>query len=401
MSRGDFVAHPRHPVTGKQFTVRGRTQRELDAQLYQIESLRKELQLASDLGGDERARRKKLELVRARVDEAVRRVRFGVVTLGRAARAYAQREDLAPNTRRRIESTIASPLAELAEEELAALDGARLASTFAKLARAHEASYVGTIWRTLRAIARHAAERGWIGQVPWGSWRPRKAGGGASRPPRECCRDERELRRLLEHAYRADTHPEGWGAIAPGPYRALRAKIAAGAMLGLRQGELAGLRWHDVDEARGVVSVVRQWAGAPIKAKERAEVAASHRELFGYLRWHRAETAALLGREPGPDEPLFPAPSGGHYAAGECLATRDLRQCVESAHLNEPLRWSPHSLRDTFVTLASRAHRGDLVKLAQLARHASVSSLVRYLRAWERSHGVVLVEPRPLPELPP
>jgi integrase len=29
-------------------------------------------------------------------------------------------------------------------------------------------------------------------------------------------------------------------------YRALEAKIATAALLGLRQGELAGLRWYDI-----------------------------------------------------------------------------------------------------------------------------------------------------------
>jgi hypothetical protein len=42
-----FVAHPRHPLTGKQFTLRARTKRELEAYLAHLDKLREGLRLGT------------------------------------------------------------------------------------------------------------------------------------------------------------------------------------------------------------------------------------------------------------------------------------------------------------------------------------------------------------------
>jgi integrase len=367
------VATPCHPLTGQRFRVRARTERELESYMHRIDSLREGL---------------RLEMVSAEdVDRQLRRLRFGRLTLARAARSYARREDLADNTRRRIESVIAGPLFDLAAEELDALDGPRLAAHFDKLARVLARSSFSAVWRTLRAIVRHAAEKGWTARSPWGTWRPRQRAGQAGRKPRECARTRRELALLLAAARELDARQDA-------PYRALEAKIATAAHLGLRQGELAGLRWYDVSPDRHIVAVRRQWDGRPLKAGDAAELEGDP-ELFEALELHAArlglpprgrgynEDAERYARECA-GNPLFPAPAGGPYTSGECLSTRDLRMCVRVAHLNDPSAWSPHSLRDTFVTLEAQRHGGDLARIAIRTRHRSIASLVRYLRAFER-----------------
>ena len=355
-----FVATPSHPLTGKRFRVRARTERELAAYLHRIDTLREDLRLGMQSADD--------------VDRQLRRLRHGAITLARAARSYAAREDLAENTRRRILSVIAGPLEAVASDELDALDGARLAPLFDRIARTHSRSSHGVIWRTLRAIVRHAAERGWTARVPWGSWRPRARAGQEGRAPRELARSEAELARLLAAAAELD---------ASEPiYRALEAKIAAAALLGLRQGELAGLRWYDVYPKRLTVGIRRQYGGAPVKAGDSAELDAPAL-LFALLERHRVRSAPADS-----GAPVFPSPAGGHYTRGECLSTRDLRACATRAHLDKPSSWSPHSLRDTFVNLEAQRHPGDLRRLADRTRHRSISSLVRYLRTFERArHG--------------
>jgi len=359
-----LVAYPRHPLTGRQFTVRGRTERELQAYLHAIHSMRQEL---------------RLELITpAEVDRKLRRLRFGTVTLSKAAHAYARRPDLAKRTRERVESTIAGPLSELAGEELDALDGPRLAPLFDRLATRMSRGYLVTTWRTLRAIVRYAAERGWTARVPWGAWRPRARAGKPGRALRECARSEAERDRIIAAAAELDEL---------GPYRAVAPKIAAAAHLGLRQGELAGLRWGDVDWSRGLVTVGRQWRDRELKgAADIAEIAAPP-ALFELLLRHRARLdpdAAANGK------PVFPAPGGGAYASGECLSTRDLRSAVVRAGL-EAASWSPHSLRDTFATLEAKRVQGDLAAVALRTRHRSLSALVRYLRPLERAAAAPLL----------
>jgi integrase len=366
--------------------VRARTERELESYLHRIDSLREEL---------------RLDIVTAEdVDRKIRRLRFGSVTLGRAARSYVQRTDVAQNTRRRIESAIRSSLAELAAEELDALDGPRLSRHFDKLAGRMAQSSLGQIWRTLRAIVRHAAEKGWIARVPWGTWRPRARAGGEGRALRECCRTADELAQLLSAAGHLD--------VLEAPYRALEAKVACAALLGLRQGELAGLRWYDTYPDRGTVAIRRQWDDRPLKTWERAELAAPP-ALFLALERHRVRLglpprgrgynadAVAFGKHAG--DPLFPSPSGGHYPSGECLSTRDLRAIARGAALNTLSAWSPHSLRDTFVTLEAQRAGGDFAKLASRTRHRSIASLVRYLRRFDRA-VLVAVAGAELPALP-
>jgi hypothetical protein len=381
-----FVATPCHPLTGARFRVRARTERELESYLHRIDTWREELKL-SMLTPDE-------------VDRKLRRLRFGSTTLGRAARSYVQRTDVAPNTRRRIESAIRSSLAELAGEELDALDGPRLSRHFDKLAGRMAQSSLGQIWRTLRAIVRHAAEKGWIARVPWGTWRPRQRAGGEGRELRECCRTVDELAALLGAAGTLDA--------AGGPYRALEPKIACAALLGLRQGELAGLRWYDTYPDRGTVAIRRQWDDRPLKTWERAELAAvpmlflvleRHRERLGLPPRGRGYNAEAVAFAEHAGEPLFPAPGGGHYASGECLSTRDLRAAARAAALDNLSAWSPHSLRDTFVTLEAQSSGGDLAKLASRTRHRSIASLVRYLRRFDRAVLVAASGPE-LPALP-
>ena len=366
-----FVAWPRHPLTGRQFRVSAYTQRELDAYLQRISSLGEDLRLGMASAAD--------------VDRALRRVVHGPVTLERAALAYAARPNLANNTRRRVESFLARGGRPLAAVELDALDGARLQAWIDALAaRRLASSSIGTLWRTLRAIVRYAAARGWIGQAPWGVWRPMLRGVGSSRRPgREALRSPDELARLLAAAIAHDDEQRGPGSGECTP------KIAAHVFLGLRRAELAGLRWPDVLWSSAQVAIARQYDGARLKTKTPATLAAPD-TLFAILAMHRAalERVGLYA----PDGPVFPqarysTPGNPRaYTQGECLTIRSLRSVVRRAQLPNPDRWSLHSLRDSFVTLESRGLTlGELAGLAERSRHASASSLLRYLRAHSRA----------------
>lgn len=361
------VASPRHPLTGKQFRVSARSERALAAYLHQIEIISEELRLGMRSAAD--------------VDRVLRRVVHGPVTLERAARAYMARPQLAKNTRRRVASFLASAGASLRARELDTLAGDVLEPWIDALKTRLAGTTIATHWRTLRAIGRYASVRGWIGVAPWGSWRPMLR--GARRlPRREAARTLAELARLLEAARALDAAGSpGFGCVA--------IKIAVVVLLGLRRGELAGLRWSDVDAEAGTISIARQYDTAETKQRAIATLRAPA-ELFLLLGDHAEAMRArglYLPRGPVFPQERYSRPGAPRpYAQGEVLTRGALRSAVERAGLPEPRRWTCHSLRDSFVTLeADSAQAADLPSLAERSRHASVASLVRYLRALSRA----------------
>ena len=381
--RGRCVARPRHPVTGRPMYVSAATPGQLAAYVNAITRMREDLR-AGAVSADEVTR--KLERRRH-------------VTLERALRGYME-TDIAANTRRRVASSLSTHLAELAPLELHDLDAARMGKWIEGLRRKGLAgATVRLQWRTVGAALRYASERGWIARAPWGTWRPSARGGrpGSDRLPREATRTPRELHELLEAARWLDATDD---RAFP---RGLEARIGCAALLGLRQGELAGLRWSDVDFEGGAVAIVRQ-GGGELPKQRTVDVLQGAARLFEVLsRWRFTLKAGIFGLY-DPAGPVFPWPM--HYAGlaivarpyparAEVLTSTALRRAVVRAGLPNPDRWTPHSLRDSFVTLEAAASGGDLARVAPRYR-GTVRSLVRYLRALERGPAAA----RPGFELP-
>lgn len=394
-ARARFTARPRHPVTGAQLFVSAATAAELARRVGAVQAMRGDLRVGLTTP--------------EQVTDKLARMRHGAVTLERAARSYME-SGLAPNTRRRVASALATHLRELAPLELGELEAPRLVRWVERLRGGRLAASTITLqWRTLRAVVRHAAERGWIARAPWGAWRPSPARGGRAgrdRLPREAARSPRELAELLAAARILDTltssrtqtidEPHGrLGDLAP--------KIGAAALLGLRQGELAALRWTDVDAPARAVTIARAGGGegGPTKART-VDVLEASPVLFELLEVHRLELEDRGLYDPG--GPVFPSERRSipgttvapYPERAEVLSAAALRRAVRRAELPAPERWTPHSLRDSFVTLENAGAGGDLRAVAARSRHASLGSLVRYLRARERT-----ARPAPFFELPP
>lgn len=384
MSRAprSHVAHPRHPLTGRQFRVSARTKGELQALLTHVDSMRIALRLGMK-SEDE-------------IDRSLRRLVHGSTTIARAGAAYMAQRDVADNTRKAIASFLRDAGKPLATLEIADLSAGRVQGWLDKLGdRGVSMTTRESYWRRLRSIVRFAAEREWIGRSPWGPWKPTFRGKGRVRL-REAARNLGELARMLAAAGDIDAERAARGLVPD-----LEPKIATAASIGLRQGELAGLRWSDLDVRALTIRVARQWdSDCPPKGKKIKELSAS-RALFELLARYQ-DTLAALGLY-APDGPIFPmAKRPGDrgpraYQKGECLSRGSIRRVVKRAQLPNAKAWSAHSLRDTFATLEERAH--DLETLAERTRHASIASLVRYLRGARREG------PAPagfaLPERPP
>src|SRR5208337_2970411 len=299
-------------------------------------------------------------------------------TVVQAVRA-ASRAASSPATSRRLQSFASVVGSKLAELELDQVDAGELARWEEWLrSRSYARSSIGTAWRTLRAVYRFAALRGWIDRLPWGAWRPSTRPSGKPRPEREAARTVEELVELLRAARAIDVEREDRGLLGD-----VEPKMASASLLGLRQGELAGMRWPDLDRSACTVTIARQWRGSATKTLRRHVVRALP-ELFSILESYRSRLRShgLFGHL-GPVFPMRSSMPGRPraYRGGECLTRGDLRLAVQRAQLPHPFSWSPHSLRDTFASLEAHGHGGDLKAVMQRTRHASIASLVRYLRS--------------------
>lgn len=148
-------------------------------------------------------------------------------------------------------------------------------------------------------------------------------------------------------------------------------------MTGLRRGEVVGLRWEDVDLARGTVGVVRQLQSHPGQGMVESEPksAASRRTLMldhttlGVLRRHRhgqQTQAAERGLDWDPQGYVFTAVRGGPMAPERL--SRLFRTLNTKSGL-PPVRF--HDLRHGAATLALAA--GVELKVVQaMLGHASI-----------------------------
>ena len=189
------------------------------------------------------------------------------------------------------------------------------------------------------------------------------------RLPRECCRTPEELARLIEAGDRVGFR--------------VGDKIALAAGLGLRARELAQLRWGAFDFQRATVRLESSGKSAP------TVVALPEFLIHRIGIWaFGVDPSALLF-------PLLRMRAGQLEQPREVLTRGQLRAAVVEAGLPHPERWSPHSLRDTFITLEHRRNGGDFAATARASRHRSLSSLVRYLRELERAEPPAAALPGP------
>lgn len=143
--------------------------------------------------------------------------------------------------------------------------------------------------------------------------------------------------------------------------------ILTGLLLGLRVGEVAGLKWEDIDFEAGIVKVRRQVQRYNGKLREELPKSRSGitdlplpRALERYLREHPTDSVYL-----------FPNVSGGAWEPATIY--REMMACCKAAKLLD-VKGKPnpcfHSLRTTYVTLGNRAAVSIKAKQAA-ARHST------------------------------
>ena len=187
-------------------------------------------------------------------------------------------------------------------------------------------------------------------------------------PPRErslehLTADEaaRLLREAERHA-RETASPTWWSRFAA---------FSIALRLGLRRGEIFGLRWSDVDIEGGHLVVARSYRLTPKSNKPR-HLPLPH-ELAALLREWRPHCPKT------PDGVICPLHHNGDWRMSSPRASHALDELLQAAGC-KPLARGFHALRHTFATHFVRSG-GSLVALQQLLGHSDISTSMIYAHA--------------------
>lgn len=132
------------------------------------------------------------------------------------------------------------------------------------------------------------------------------------------------------------------------PHR-VKAFTALGAYCGLREGEIFGLRWSDLDLKAGFVNVQQQYTHGrfgEVKTEAGKRTVGLDRDVIGMLRTWKLR----LGRA-GPLDLVLPSTDGTPMSASNFL-NREFRKALDGAGLP---RVTAHSLRHTFASVLKSA----------------------------------------------
>jgi len=244
----------------------------------------------------------------------------------------------------------------------------------------------------LAAVLEAAVERDLIGR------NPAKGRGRRVRertPARSYLDTAEQIGALLEAAGRLDRE-----ALPDHRHVERRAIVATLTLAGLRIGELAALRWQDVDLATGWLHV-----GAAKTDAGRRRV-----KVRGALRDELATVKARSGHT-GPADPVFVTRTGGRSSVDN-LRSRVVNPAVEAASAwlvaqgSAPLpgRVTPHSLRRTFASVLYALGENPAVVMAEMGHTDPGLALRIYAQAMRRDDAEqdrvrALLEGRQLAEI--
>jgi integrase len=141
--------------------------------------------------------------------------------------------------------------------------------------------------------------------------------------------------------------------------------VATAFYCGLRKGELASLRWSDVDLEGGRIAVTRSWT-APVRKSGAALVVHVHPHLDAILRAHRPE-------EPSSDALVFPDDTGKMRDEFDTWGLRELAELAKVRRFRYP--W--HSLRHSNAT-ALAASGASLTEIRDALGQSTLQMAANY-----------------------
>lgn len=225
------------------------------------------------------------------------------------------------------------------------------------LIRTHPAGTVRATLIQLSAVFKWAVQQGLCERNPMRGVAQPKAP-----PPSDEWLEPDEVRRLLEVAAAVG---KGGGPLWQGRHVA----IALGVYLGLRLGEIYGLRWRDIDWHSGRVTVARSYDALPKSGKARhLKMPPPLRQILEAWRPHCPQTA---------EDVLVPVCFQRLWRmSNPTAAPRGLPQLLQRARCR-PLKRPWHALRHTFASNYLR-QGGSIAVLQRLLGHAEIRTTMIY-----------------------
>ena len=190
---------------------------------------------------------------------------------------------------------------------------------------------------------------------------------------------ERSERPRLSRQERPVLNPEEIGRLLEAAAPRFRTLLATAILSGLRQGELLGLHWRDVDFDNELIHVRtqlnRKRRDVPPKTERAVRDVILMPALGDALRQHKTET-----RFNQPDDYVFTTRTGTPHHAPH-IGQRVLKPALEKAGL-QPLRW--HDLRHTFASLLIAGGANITFVSRQLGHTSSQITLGVYAHLLDR-----------------
>ena len=383
-----YLSQPIDPVTGRRLRVTAESPEELASRTARVREVRRDVRWG--MPPEQAAQKLRPAQGKSLMARAVWDAWAGTT-------APQNRKSLGSIWRRRLEPWIGARRAWDIDAVLLAQWEAEL------LAAGLSGASVWAAFDCLKAALRRRIPRE-LPALPWGDWHPhspRRGGRAPWEPARPAVRSFEEAAELVrvaqvEHERRAS--------------HAFPALVVA-LLTGLRQAELAGLRWDDLELRPDRPELLRVRRQAPPGwhrdgATEPAISPKGKRERRQALHPQAAEILRNLARELEraglyhERGPVFPAPArhertGLWRRSGVVLDPGTVQRWAAAAGLRDPDTWGAHSLRHSFVTLEVVSSGGNLRATQLRAGHADARVTQAYLHAL--GHDL----PRPaVPNLP-
>jgi integrase len=190
---------------------------------------------------------------------------------------------------------------------------------------------------------------------------------------------DRSERPRISRQERPVLNPDEIGRLLEAAAPSYRALLATALLSGLRQGELLGLHWRDVDFDNQLIHVRtalnRKRRDVPPKTERAVRDVILMPALAKTLQLHRAETTFNQ-----PDDYVFTTRGGTPHHAPQ-IGARALKPALEKAGL-PPIRW--HDLRHTFASLLIAGGANITFVSRQLGHTSSQITLGIYAHLLDR-----------------
>ena len=250
----------------------------------------------------------------------------------------------------------------------------------------------------LHQVFEHAIDRGWtLDNAVRKASRPRRKRAGDIEPDLQflnLTELEAVLRAIPDEVVHRQPAPTRRGRSGPAPPPppdvlgpVLRPLILTAAMTGLRQSELLGMRWRDVDWAAQRIRVRNTWVRGEHSTdgksdlSTRRSVPMADRLLAALDDWSRRTIYN------GDDHLVFAHPQTGNPLDGSKVTKRFQAACRDAGV--RPIRF--HDLRHTFATQLAASGKVSLRTLQEFLGHADAKTTQIYAHYAPSTHEVEMV----------